>query len=390
MANYTVNAYNNGGTGGSVNMRSGAGTSYGIIVQVPHGDTVSGAKSGDWSYMSYSSYSGYMMTVFLDDQGGDTSDGGTYLGTGQVIGGGSLFCRKQPIAGYEYWGQFQEGTTVQIYSCTASGWYETRWNGSIGYVMSQFIQMGSGTPYGSWVTRWIAPSTGQTVNIRQDASTNYAPIAVWSHGKKVEVNDPNSTWSQVREYGSTTTMGWVMTQFLSASDPGGGSSGGTYYSSNSRLSEAEMRVNAQYILNYLRNRGWTKNAICGMLGNMQVESYINPGVWQSFNFGNKNGGFGLVQWTPSTKYTNWAASQGYAIGNMDGQLQRLIYEISPNSADVQWLKTTAYPMTFAQFIVSTNSAYSLACAFLRNYERPASLNEATRGINATNWFNLLS
>ena len=26
-------------------------------------------------------------------------------GTGQVTGG-KLFCRKQPIAGYEYWGRF--------------------------------------------------------------------------------------------------------------------------------------------------------------------------------------------------------------------------------------------------------------------------------------------
>lgn len=100
MANYTVNAYNNGGSGGSVNMRSGAGTSYGIVVQVPHGATVTGTKSGDWSYMSYSSYSGYMMSVYLDDQGG----GGTYIGTGTVIGGGPLFCRKEPVAGYAYWG----------------------------------------------------------------------------------------------------------------------------------------------------------------------------------------------------------------------------------------------------------------------------------------------
>lgn len=135
MANYTVNAYNNGGSGGSVNMRSGAGTNYGIVVQVPHGATVTGTKSGDWSYMTYGSHSGYMMSVFLDAQsGGGTT--GTYLGTGQVIGGGPLFCRKQPIAGYEYWGQFQEGTTIQIYSCTTSGWYQTLWNGNVGYVMT--------------------------------------------------------------------------------------------------------------------------------------------------------------------------------------------------------------------------------------------------------------
>ena len=70
MANYTVNAYNNGGTGGSVNMRSGPSTNDGIVVRVPHGATVTGTKSGTWSYMTYNTYTGYMMSVYLDEQSG--------------------------------------------------------------------------------------------------------------------------------------------------------------------------------------------------------------------------------------------------------------------------------------------------------------------------------
>ena len=108
MANYTVNAYNNGGTGGSVNMRSGPSTNDGIVVRVPHGATVTGTKSGTWSYMTYNTYTGYMMSVYLDEQSGGSTGGGTYIGTGTVIGGGPLYCRRQPIAGYEAWGQFQE------------------------------------------------------------------------------------------------------------------------------------------------------------------------------------------------------------------------------------------------------------------------------------------
>lgn len=50
------------------------------------------------------------------------------------------------------------------------------------------------------------------------------------------------------------------------------------YVSNTTLTQAEMKVNAQYILDYLRDCGWTKNAVCGMLGNLEVESYINPGI----------------------------------------------------------------------------------------------------------------
>lgn len=51
--------------------------------------------------------------------------------------------------------------------------------------------------------------------------------------------------------------------------------GNTYDSSNP-LNMEQMKLNATYIANALRQRGWTLNAICGMLGNMQSESTINP------------------------------------------------------------------------------------------------------------------
>ena len=220
MANYTVNAYNNGGSGGSVNMRSGPGTGYGIVVQVPHGATVTGTKSGDWSYMSYSSYSGYMMSVYLDNQGG-SSGGGTYLGTGQVIGGGPLFCRKQPIAGYQYWGQFQEGATVQIYSCTTSGWYETRWNGSTGYVMSAYIDMDYGSPSGG---EFIGYGTviGGALYCRQQPIAGYTYYGQFANGTSVPIYTcSTSGWYETRWNGS---KGYVMSQYISMT---GGGTGGT-------------------------------------------------------------------------------------------------------------------------------------------------------------------
>lgn len=51
---------------------------------------------------------------------------------------------------------------------------------------------------------------------------------------------------------------------------------GNDYSSSNALTTEQMKVNAQYIWNYLKNFGWTKNAVAGMLGNMQSESTINP------------------------------------------------------------------------------------------------------------------
>ena len=52
--------------------------------------------------------------------------------------------------------------------------------------------------------------------------------------------------------------------------------GGNDYNSSNALNMSQMKVNATYIWNYLREQGWTLNAVAGMLGNMQSESSINP------------------------------------------------------------------------------------------------------------------
>lgn len=156
------------------------------------------------------------------------------------------------------------------------------------------------------------------------------------------------------------------------------------YSSNSYLTLAEMKVNAQYIWDYLRPLGWTKNAVCGMLGNMQTESTINPGIWQSLDEGNMSGGFGLVQWTPATNYTNWADSHSLVWTAINSQLQRILYEVENN---LQWIDSE---MTFQEFTQSTDTAYSLAMLFLAKYERPADPNQPIRGTQADYWFSFLN
>jgi len=158
------------------------------------------------------------------------------------------------------------------------------------------------------------------------------------------------------------------------------------YSGNRFLNRKEMTVNAQYIMNYLTGKGWTKNAVAGMLGNMETESTINPGIWQSLQSGNLSGGYGLVQWTPATKYINWAKANGLDYTKIDSQLKRIIYEVNNN---VQWINIQS-GMTFKQFTKSTESAYQLGMYFLSDYERPAESNQPARGTQAEYWFDTLT
>lgn len=156
------------------------------------------------------------------------------------------------------------------------------------------------------------------------------------------------------------------------------------YSGNRFLNRKEMTVNAQYIMNYLTSRGWTKNAVAGMLGNMETESTINPGIWQSLQSGNMSGGYGLVQWTPASKYINWANANGLSYGKMDSQLKRILYEVKNN---IQWIHPT---ITFKEFTQSTDSAYDLGMLFITAYERPADPNQPARGQQAEVWFETLT
>ena len=166
---------------------------------------------------------------------------------------------------------------------------------------------------------------------------------------------------------------------------------GSTFSESEPLSQEEMNVNADYILRFLELNGWTGNAVCAILGNMQAESTINPGRWQSDIVGGTSNGYGLVQWTPSTKYTDWCTENGYSDpSDMDNNLFRIRYEAMNN---LQWIPTDEYPLSFEEFTKSTASIDYLAKAFLLCYERPKDQSESVQNYRselANAWYTYLS
>lgn len=168
-----------------------------------------------------------------------------------------------------------------------------------------------------------------------------------------------------------------------------GSYWGNTFDSSQSLSLDQMKENAIYIWNYLKSEGWTLEAVCGMLGNMQSESAINPGRWQNDSPGGdpEGHGYGLVQWTPYTKYTDWIITQGFSDpSEMDANIFRILHEVENN---LQWIATSEYNYSFYEFTQSTDDPYNLAMAFLKNYERPADPNQPTRGDQALFWYEFL-
>lgn len=208
-----------------------------------------------------------------------------------------------------------------------------------------------------------------------------------------KLNGTTYTWVRVYYYkieaNNSTTQGngWVATSTtteVSTSAPGKSS----VITSNVLLMQNQMIINARYIYNYLIGKKWTNNAIFAILGNMEMESTINPGRWQNGKVNTTNG-YGLTQWTPSTKYTNWLGS-GKTSSDIDNQLERILYEVSNK---VQWDSSKYSPsMSFADFTKSTGSTASLAECFLKCYEQPKDQSSSViknRKDNASKWSTLI-
>ena len=159
---------------------------------------------------------------------------------------------------------------------------------------------------------------------------------------------------------------------------------GNAYDTSNSLTQSQMEVNATYIYSYLKHEGWTDNAIAAILGNMQAESSINPGRWQSDRVGGDSSGHGysLCQWTPYTKYTDWCSSEGRSDpSEMDNALARILYEVEQN---IQWYGTGNYAgMSFEEFSKSSESVRFLSIGFLLCYERPADQSESVQNYRAS-------
>lgn len=134
---------------------------------------------------------------------------------------------------------------------------------------------------------------------------------------------------------------------------------------------------------------------------MGAESGYNPWRWQSDKIGVSTGspwtnkGYGLVQFTPAGKYIN--SAQGYdgyspnfsdkSGGVSDGIAQMLFVN---EKAD--YYPTKTYPISYADYKVSTDNAGTLAVVWLYNYERPGdpSATLELRREEANYWWDVLS
>lgn len=184
---------------------------------------------------------------------------------------------------------------------------------------------------------------------------------------------------------------WRPTKFAYGSGP----MGSGYMVAGANTTEAQMN-NAWCILQYLMSQGWAFEAVCAILGNIQSEGQTQPGKWQSDNYGDMSTGFGLVQWTPASKYINWAVgiwthADPWAPFYYSGwyECYRIALEFAQRLGG-QWISTVEYPATAAEFATGvaleriSEEPYQrvswAVSAFMHDYERPASYGSESQRI----------
>ena len=181
-----------------------------------------------------------------------------------------------------------------------------------------------------------------------------------------------------------------------------------------KMSDDKIYSNAEYIYWYLRDKGWSKEAICGLLGNMYEESKVNPGAWQN-GVNAATGGYGLVQYTnvDRKEYFKYMEDNGYdvpedlndlAVNNPKEAINcQLDYLMNSNSwyytgnfksyfdfsgSDYEEMMPNKVQISFDEFQKSNENPACLALIFNAAYERSQDdINKIDeRGKSADDWY----
>lgn len=130
--------------------------------------------------------------------------------------------------------------------------------------------------------------------------------------------------------------------------------------------------------------GWTEEAAAAVLGNMQHESYINPGQFEiGYNYSMLNG-FGLGQWTPATKISNYVGSTNHdAMADGAKQMNYLVstpsqynnYYLNPDGTSTYYSESgVPYFSDMDDFSHSTAAVRDLTKTWAICWEKPGATN----------------
>lgn len=220
-------------TASSLNVRSGAGTSYKILGSLNKGKTftVTGSKNDKsgvkWYQFKFNSKTGYVSSKYVNIKQPTVTSVSNLKGTVKADGG--LNVRSGAGTSYSYLGKLSNGKTFtitgKVKDTKGVWWYRLTFNGKTGYVSSSYVKTSSTAPSVTAVSNLkgtVKSSNGLTV--RKGPGTNYGMLSVLGNGATItltgKAQDSSGVWWYSYKY-SSSQDGYVCGTYLTTSTANG-------------------------------------------------------------------------------------------------------------------------------------------------------------------------
>ncbi len=214
-------------TTGGVNLRSQPNTTSSSVTSLAEGTELAVVSySQGWYYVSYGSKYGYVSEGFVTAVSGSTSGGSsTGIGTDTSSSlnavsatvrttGGTLTLRSSQSTSASALAYIPNLTILLVYNA-GEKWSQVTYNGKTGYVLTSYLDFGSGSGGASGTA--TVRTTGGTLTLRSSQSTSASALAYIPHLTVITVLDRGEKWSSVTYNGKT---GYVLSSYLDFGDSG--------------------------------------------------------------------------------------------------------------------------------------------------------------------------
>lgn len=276
-----------------LNVRSGPGTSNGVLGTLKKGDkvTIKGESNG-WYKIDYKGKDGWSSGKYIKVVSGGSSSG-TVAQQGEVYNLGSartLNIRSGPGTNYSRIGSLPRGATMTIKSESGS-WYKIDYKGKDGWGHKSYIKkkgsvtVASANSGGTYTAEVYNLGSARTLNVRKGPGTSYSRIGSVAKGGKVTVKSESNNWSKIDYNGKD---GWCSSRYLKRIS---GSSGGSTSSAGLKgtvYNCTELNV---------RSGAGTSHSVIGKLKSGDKVDIIKKGDgWYNINYNGNTGAWASAKY----------------------------------------------------------------------------------------------
>lgn len=200
-------------TGDSLRLRESADTSSSILTTVTKGTNVVVLENqvDGWYKVDISGTVGYMAADYLSVSVQADAD----LGTGTLnTDGASLNMRSGPGTDYSKVASIP-GDAVLTITGIKNGWYKTSYNGTVGYVSSDYVVLSGNHAAASATKTGILNTGGSSLNMRSGPGTDYSKVATIPGNAVLTITGSEKGWYKTSYSG---VEGYVSADYITLTD----------------------------------------------------------------------------------------------------------------------------------------------------------------------------